>query len=106
MEHIPIFLEKKNGRVSGSWMHDDARISTKILLLAYTSDLGILRIIASNLNGAAVLLKKRGVIVRQTADAVEIAPDGSCGLLNILIALAENGIDTELTGIIPGMYQG
>ncbi|HUH66450.1 MAG TPA: hypothetical protein VLZ07_08455 [Syntrophales bacterium] len=69
-EYMPIFLEKKNGRVRGSWMHNDARISAKILPLAYTSDLGILRLIVSNLDGAAGVLKKKGFIVRQTADAV------------------------------------
>jgi hypothetical protein len=105
-EYIPIFLEKKNGSVNGAWMHFDARINAIILPLAYTSDLGILRIILSNVDKAAGVLKKKGLIVRQTADAVEIVPDGSCGLLDILRTLAEHGIDTELTGIIPGIYQG
>ena len=105
-EYIPIFLEKKNGLVNGAWMHADARINARILPLAYTSDLGILRLIVSNLDKAAGVLKKKGLIVRQTADAVEVVPDGSCGLLDILRTLAEHGIDTELTGIIPGIYQG
>jgi hypothetical protein len=74
--------------------------------LAYTSDLGILRLMVNNLDKAAGVLKKKGLIVRQTADAVEVVPDGSCGLLDILQMLAVNGIDAELTGIIPGIYQG
>jgi hypothetical protein len=105
-EYIPIFLEKKNGSVNGSWMQADARINARILPLAYTSDLGILRLMVNNLDKAAGVLKKRGLIIRQTDDAVEVVPDGSCGLLDILGTLAEHGIDAELTGIIPGIYQG
>jgi hypothetical protein len=60
----------------------------------------------SNLDKAAGVLKKKGLIVRQTADAVEVVPDGSYGLLDILRMLAEHGVDVELTGIIPGIYQG
>ena len=105
-EYIPIFLEKKNGSVNGAWMHADARISARILPLAYTSDLGILRLMVGNLDKAAGVLKKKGLIVRQTADAVEVVPDGSCGLLDILMTLAEHGIDAELTAMIPGIYQG
>ena len=87
-------------------MHADARINASILPLAYTSDLGILRLMVSNLDEAAGVLKKKKLIVRQTGDAIEVVPDGSCGLLDILMTLAEHGIDTELTGIIPGIYQG
>jgi hypothetical protein len=105
-EYIPIFLEKKNGCANGTWMHVDARINARILPLAYTSDLGILRLMVGNLDKAANVLKKKGLIVRQTADAVEVVPDGSCGLLDILRMLAEHGVDAELTGIIPGIYQG
>jgi hypothetical protein len=105
-EYIPIFLEKKNGCVTGAWMQADARIIASIMPLAYTSDLGILTLMVSNLDKAADVLKKKGLIIRRTADAVEVVPDGSCGLLDILVMLAENGIDAELTGIIPGIYQG
>jgi hypothetical protein len=92
-EYIPIFLEKKNGRVNGAWMHADARINARIMPLAYTSDLGILRLMVGNLDKAAGVLKKQGLIIRRTVDAVEVVPDGSCGLLDILITLAEHGID-------------
>ena len=105
-EYISIFLEKKNGCVNGAWMHADERINARILPLAYTSDLGILRLIVSNLDKAAGVLKKKTLIVRQTDDAIEVVLDGSCGLLDILMTLAEHGIDAELTGIIPGIYQG
>jgi hypothetical protein len=105
-EYIPLFLEKKNGTVNGAWMHADAHINAWIMPLAYTSDLGILRLMVNNLDKAAGVLKKKGLIVRQTADAVEVVPDGSCGLLDILRILAEHRVDAELTGIIPGIYQG
>lgn len=105
-EYTPIFLEKKNGRVNGAWMHADPRINAWIMPLAYTSDIGILRLMVDNLDAAAGVLKKQGLIFRRTVDAVEVVPDGSCGLLDILAMLAEHGIDTELTGIIPGIYQG
>ena len=105
-EYLPIFLEERNGSVKGTWMHVDARIDARIMPLAYTSDLGIFRLMVGNLDAAAGLLKKKGLIIRRTDDAVEVVPDGSCGLLDILAMLAECGIDTELTGIIPGIYQG
>ena len=105
-EYMPIFLEKKNGCVNGAWMHADARINARILPLAYTSDLGIFRIMVSDLEKAAGVLKKKRLIVRHMGDAIEVVPDGSCGLLDILATLAKHGIDTELTGIIPGIYQG
>jgi len=105
-EYLPLFLEKKNGCVFGAWMHADARINARILPLAYTSDLGILRLMVSNLDEAAGVLKKKRLIIRHMGNAVEVVPDGSCGLLDILATLAKHGIDTELTGIIPGIYQG
>ena len=105
-EYLPLFLEKKNGCMSGAWMHADARINAKILPLAYTSDLGILRLMVSNLDKAADVLKKKRLILRQIGDAIEVVPDGSCGLLDILMTLAEHGIDTELMGIILGIDQG
>ncbi len=106
IEYLPIFLEERNGRVKGTWMHVDARIDARIMPLAYTSDLGIFRLMVGNIDAAAGALKKKGLIIRRTADAVEVVPDGSCGLLDILAMLADCGIDTELTGIIPGIYQG
>jgi hypothetical protein len=106
IEYLPIFLEKNNGSVNGAWMQANARINTRILPLAYTSDLGILRLVVNNLDKAAAVLKKKGLVARQMDDAVEIVPDESCGLLDILRTLAEHGIDAELTGIIPGIYQG
>ncbi|MGZ6231324.1 MAG: hypothetical protein ACXWMO_11230 [Syntrophales bacterium] len=105
-EYIPIFLEKKNASENGAWMQDDARINARILPLAYTSDIGILRLMVDNLDKAAGVLKNEGLIVRQMADAAEQVPNGSCGLLDILRTLAEHGIDAELTGMIPGIYQG
>jgi hypothetical protein len=106
IEYLPIFLEKNNGSMNGAWMQANARINTRILPLAYTSDLGILRLMVDNLDKAAGVLRNEGLIVRPMDDAVEVVPDGSCGLLDILRTLAEHGIDAELTGIIPGIYQG
>ncbi|MGO9136858.1 MAG: hypothetical protein ACLP9S_17725 [Syntrophales bacterium] len=105
-EYIPIFIEKKNGDVNGAWMEHDARINARILPLAYTSDLSILRLMVNNLDRAAGVLRKKGLVARRTDDALEVVTDGSCGLLDILRTLAEHGIDAELTGMIPGIYQG
>jgi len=107
IEHIPIFLEnKKNGTANGAWIHDDANINMMILPLAYTSDLGILRLMVSDIDKAASVLKEKGFMVRQSSGVVEVVPDRLCGLQDILEALAEHSIDVELTGIIPGIYQG
>jgi hypothetical protein len=107
VEYIPIFLEnKKNGSANGDWMHNDADISTRILPLAYTSDIGILRLMVSDIDTAASVLREKGFVVRKSSGAVEVVPDRACGLQDILKALAEHSIDVELTGIIPGIYQG
>jgi hypothetical protein len=107
VEYIPIFIEnKKNGIVNSSWIHDDANINMRILPLAYTSDIGILRLMVSDIDTAASVLREKGFMVRQSSVAVEVVPDRLCGLQDILEALAEHSIDVELTGIIPGIYQG
>jgi len=105
-EYVPIFIEKKNGFVDGAWVHDHVQLNAKILPLAYTSDLGILRLIVSDLDAATGLLKKEGFIVRQSSGAVEVIPEWSRGLQDILLVLVSHGIEVELTGIIPGIYQG
>ncbi|HET6461328.1 MAG TPA: hypothetical protein VFG29_11160 [Syntrophales bacterium] len=106
VEYTPIFLEKKNGRVNGVWMHADARINARIMPLTHTSDLSFLRLMVSNLDAAAGVLEKQGLTIRRTVDAVEVVPDAPCGFLDILLMLTEHGIDAELTGMIPGIYQG
>jgi|GEM_PF-843561 len=107
VEYLPIFLENKNnGHAHSAWVLDDECISTKILPLAYTSDLGILRLLVSDLNAAADALMKKGFVVRKLSGAVEVVPDRIRGLQDMLQVLAEHGIDVELTGIIPGIYQG
>jgi hypothetical protein len=107
VEYLPIFLEnKKNGIANGAWIHDDANINMRILPLAYTSDIGILRLMVSDIDTAASVLREKGFMVRQLSGAVEVVPDRLCGLQDIIKALAEHNIDVELTGIIPGIYQG
>ena len=106
VEYLPIFLENKNnGFVHSAWVYDE-HISTKILPLAYTSDLGILRLLVSDLNAAEDALREKGFVVRKASGAVEVVPDRTSGLQDMLKILAEHGIDVELTGIIPGIYQG
>jgi hypothetical protein len=105
-EYTPIFLEKKNGFANGAWIHDHVHINAKILPLAYTSELGILRLIVSDLDAATGLLREEGFIVRQSSGAMEVIPDWSHGLQDILHVLMNHGIDFELAGIIPGIYQG
>ena len=106
VEIMPIFLEKKNGLANGAWMHVDTRITKIILPLAYTSDIGILRLMVSDLDAATNALKDMGFVVRKSSGVVEVIPDRSGGLQDVLKVLAEHGIDVELTGIIPGIYQG
>lgn len=106
-EYTPIFIENKNnGHANGAWIYDNVRMNTSILPLAYTSDLGILRLMVSDIDSATRVLREKGFMVRQSSGIVEVVPDRSCGLQDILKALAENGIDVELSGIIPGIYQG
>jgi hypothetical protein len=61
----------------------------------------------SDIDTATSVLKEKGFMVRrQSSGIVEVVPDRLCGLQDILKALAEHGIDVELSGIIPGIYQG
>jgi hypothetical protein len=104
--YLPIFLENKNnGRAHCEWVLDE-NFRTRILPLAYTSDLGILRLLVSDLDGATDALMAKGFVVRKSSGAVEVVPDRRSGLVDMLKVLAEHGIDVELTGIIPGIYQG
>jgi hypothetical protein len=106
VEYIPIFLEKNNGFANSTWIHDDTCITAKILPLAYTSDFGFLRLMVSDLDAATDALRAEGFAVRKSSCFVEALPDSSGGLQDMLKILAEHGIDVELTGIIPGIYQG
>lgn len=107
VEYLPIFLENKNnGHAHSAWVYENERVSTKIVPLAYTSDLGILRLLVSDLDAAADALEAKGFVVRKSSGAVEVVPDRMSGLQDMLKVLAEHGIDVELTGIIPGIYQG
>ena len=104
--YLPIFLENKNnGHVHCEWVLDE-NIRTRILPLAYTSDLGILRLLVSDLDAATDALMAKGFVVRKFSGAVEVVPDRRSGLEDMLKVLAEHGIEVELTGIIPGIYQG
>ena len=104
--YLPIFLENKNnGHAHCEWVLDE-NFRTRILPLAYTSDLGILRLLVSDLDAAAGALMAKGFVVRKSSGAVEVVPDRRSGLVDMLKVLAEHGIDVELTGIIPGIYQG
>lgn len=106
-EYMPIYLESKNNGFAGcAWVYEDTHINTMILPLAYMSDLGILRLLVSDIDVATDALRGEGFKVRQVSGAVEIVPDRSGGLQDILKVLADHGINVELTGIIPGIYQG
>jgi hypothetical protein len=104
--YLPIFLENKNnGHALCEWVLDE-NIRTRILPLAYTSDIGILRLLVSDLDAATDALMAKGFVVRKISGAVEVVPDRRSGLEDMLKVLAEHGIEVELTGIIPGIYQG
>jgi hypothetical protein len=104
--YLPIFLENKNnGHALCEWVLDE-NIRTRILPLAYTSDIGILRLLVSDLDAATDALMAKGFVVRKFSGAVEVVPDRRSGLEDMLKVLAEHGIEVELTGIIPGIYQG
>jgi len=106
VEYFPIFLEKKNGLENGAWIHNDPQINVRILPLALTSDVGIIRLIVRDVNAASRLLKRKGFMVRELPDAVEVVPDRMGGLDCILEVLSDHGIEVELNLIIPGIYQG
>ncbi len=96
VEQISIFLENRPGGLeSVTRVLGDADINIRTLVLADTTDFGILRLIVNDVDTAKKVLKENGFSVgRTTVVAVEV-PDRPGGLHGILEVLSKSGITVE-----------
>lgn len=95
-DQLSVFLENKAGQLARLLkLLGDNAINIRALSLADTSDFGILRLILSNPDLAAAILKDNGFTVGRTPVlAVELAD--SPGSLSLAVDLvSQNGINVE-----------
>lgn len=96
IEQLSVFLENKPGRLAElTRTLGDAGINMHALMVAETSDFGVIRIIADTPRRAKTLLEERGFgasIAKVTA--IEI-PDSPGGLADVLEALDGAGVNVE-----------
>lgn len=96
IEQLSVFLENKPGHLARlARTLGDAGINMHALMIAETSDFGMIRIICDTPNRAKTLLDELGFgssVTRVTA--VEI-PDRSGGLADVLEALGQVGMNVE-----------
>ncbi len=96
LEQLSIFLENKAGRMAEvTKVLADAGINIMALALADTSDFGILRLVVSDTERAAELLKSAGFTVSRTVVVGVQMSDVPGGLNGILQALASHNINIE-----------
>lgn len=96
IEQLSVFLENKSGRLAElTRTLGDAGVNMHALIVADTSDFGVVRIICDNPERAKRLLEGRGFGVSITRVlAVEI-PDRPGGLADLLEALDTAGLNIE-----------
>lgn len=96
IKQLSVFLENKPGRLAAALEElgkNDIDISA--LSLADTSEYGILRLIVSNPEKAAEVLKNSGVVVKLT-DVLALAIDDTPGgLSQILSVFTENAVNID-----------
>ncbi len=95
-EQISIFLENKAGRLAQiTRVLGEAGVNIRALSLADTSDFGILRLIVSDVEKAAKVLKENGFTVARTSVVAAEVPDRPGGLAHILEVLGREGHNVE-----------
>ncbi len=96
IEQLSVFLENKSGRLAElSRVLGDAGINMHALMVADTSEFGVIRIICDTPQRAKALLGEHGFSASLThVTAVEI-PDSPGGLADVLEALGRAGMNVE-----------
>jgi len=96
VKQISVFLENKAGRLARvTKVLGENDINIRALAIADTTDFGILRLIVSDPDRAASVLRSEGFSVSGTdVIAVEV-PDRPGGLANVMKVLDEKGINIE-----------
>jgi len=91
IKQISIFLENKSGRMAQiTGLLAENQINIHALTIAETTDFGILRLIVSDPDKAAEILKSNGIMAKATnvvAVAMEHKPGGLAGVMRKTAAL-------------------
>ena len=98
IQQLSIFVENKEGRLAEVVGLLGANgIDLRALSLADTRDFGILRVIVSDTEKAATVLKNAGYICSTTPVLALAIPDQPGGMAKVLDILAKGGISLEYT---------
>ncbi len=96
VEQIAVFVENKAGRLAAiTRILADNNINIRALAVADTSDFGILRLIVDKVEEAVSVLQADGFTVGKTEVVAVEVTDNSGGLVVVLEALYEAGINVE-----------
>src|SRR5512138_398556 len=96
VEQISVFLENKAGRLAQiTRVLGEAGVNIRALSLADTSDFGILRLIVSDNEKAARVLKENGFTLNRTPVVAVEVPDRPGGLGKILEVLRQREQNVE-----------
>ena len=96
IKQLSVFIENKPGRLAAILEElGKNNIDISALSLADTSEYGILRLIVSNPDEAAEVLKKSGVVVKLTNVLALAIDDTPGGLSLILSVFVQNSINVD-----------
>ncbi len=96
VEQIAVFVENKAGRLAAiTRILADNNINIRALAVADTSDFGILRLIVDKVEKAIGVLQADGFTVGKTEVIAVEVEDNSGGLVVVLEALYDAGINVE-----------
>ncbi len=96
IKQLSVFIENKPGRLAAILEElGKNNIDISALSLADTSEYGILRLIVSNPDEAAEVLKKSGVVVKLTNVLALAIDDTPGGLSRILSVFVQNSINVD-----------
>lgn len=96
IEQVSVFLENKPGRLAELTRSlGDAGINMHALMVADTSEFGVVRIICDNPERAREVLEEQGFGVSVTKVIAVAVPDRPGGLADVLDALGDTGVNVD-----------
>jgi len=96
IKQLSVFVENKTGALADIVsLLADSKIDIRALSVADTQDFGILRMIVSDTEAAAAVLKESGAVLSVTEVTGAAISDEPGGLAKVLHLVTENGINME-----------
>ncbi|MCU0598600.1 MAG: ACT domain-containing protein [Desulfobacterales bacterium] len=96
VRQVSVFLENRSGRLAKiSTALGNAGINIRAMSLADTSDFGILRLVVTDAEKAAEILRDHGFTVRVTPVIAAVIPDIPGALGNLLSIMEHAGLNVE-----------